>query len=831
MLYTDLRIPPPQNDEKLCNIVKALKGHFVMVGDFNYPGIRWETGGSDAKSRLFYDAFVDGCLTQHVEVPTHISGNILDLVITGDDEVVNCVDVGGRLGKSDHEMITVAINTDLLCNDKDEYVRDYKKANYREMRGRITSINWFDVFSERSVEECWSFLKTVLNELIDSFVPLKRKRNAMAPLWLDKEVKVAVREKKKAWDKWKKTKKEEEKKAYKTWENKVKKLIRNKKNAVERDAAKDCKSNPKRFYSYINSARRSRSTIGPLKCGDELVVDPQRQANVLNEYYSSVFTRNSGIPPTLKTTCSVTLDDIDFTEELVSNAIDRLREFSAPGPDGVTNKIMIELKCEIVVPLTLLFRKSMHESRIPNEWRLSNVSPIFKKGSKAEPGNYRPVSLTSNVCKLMERVVNVFLSAHLNNNVLNNTQHGFRKGRSCQTSLIEFMDKVTEWTDEGNNVDILYLDFSKAFDKVNHDMLMVKLKAAGIDGKLWAWLKDWLSGRKQRVTINGKFSAWLAVESGVPQGTVLGGPLFTVYNKDIDELIKLFLRKFADDLKAAGIVNNTDQARFFQENIDLFVEWAKKWLMEFNIKKCKIMHLGKSNPRVAYYMDGVMIAETEAERDLGVWFDTTLKPSLQCEIAAKEANKVLGLIGRSFHFRTRQTLVTLYKTVARPKLEFSVAAWSPWLEKDVECLEKVQRRLVRMLSNIKGDSYESKLENAGLTTLKARRERGDAIQAFKVLNGFDRVNKNDWFLIPATGSDRPSTRSNTVIQNGNEAQKSDAVLRERARTEIRNHSYRLRTARLWSDIPDSVKSVKSVNAFKNSYDVWRKQSNSLVKSE
>ena len=618
---------------------------------------------------------------------------------------------------------------------------------------------------------------------------------------------------------------------YKACEAKVKKLVKNKKNAIEREIARDCRSNPKRFYSFVNSARRSRSGIGPLSSDGVLVVVPQKQADVLNEYYSSVFTRSTNTPPTIEFTGTETINDIDFTEELVKDAIDRLREHSAPGPDGVSNKILIELQNVIACPLTLLFRKSMDESRIPDEWRLSNVSPIFKKGSKSDPGNYRPVSLTSNVCKLMERVVNIFFSAHLNNNVLNNTQHGFRRGRSCQTNLIEFMDQITRWTDEGNSVDIVYLDFSKAFDKVDHGMLMEKLIAAGVGGKLWSWLKNWLSGRKQRVIVNGQCSGWLPVESGVPQGTVLGGPLFTVYNKDIDEIIRIFLRKFADDLKAACIVNNLEDAKEFQYNVDRLNEWTETWAMEFNIKKCKVMHIGKNNPKVTYTMNGVPIAETEAEKDLGVWFDSSMKPSLQCEVAAKGANKALSLIGRTFHYRTKRTLLPLYKTIVRPKIDFAVAAWCPWFEKDIECLERVQHRLMRMLSDVKGDCYESKLVDAGLTTLKARRERGDAIEAFKTLHGFNKVNKTDWFLMPATGLERPSTKSNTNVSNGVDSKRSDVILRERARTEVRNHSYRLRTARQWYDIPDEVKDAKSINAFKNSYDAWQKNKHIHAESE
>ena len=185
----------------------------------------------------------------------------------------------------------------------------------------------------------------------------------------------------------------------------------------------------------------------------ERVVDPKNQAEFFNKYFSSVFTRSNDDPPTKDPNGMTEISDIEINEENVKKAIDRLREFSAPGPDKVTNKMIIELKNELAKPLAILFRKSLDESRIPDDWRLSNVTPVYKKGSKSDPGNYRPVSLTSNMCKLMERVINLSLGDYLNKNVIENSQHGFRKGRSCQTNLIEFNDQISKWLDEGKSVD------------------------------------------------------------------------------------------------------------------------------------------------------------------------------------------------------------------------------------------------------------------------------------------------------------------------------------------------------------------------------------------
>ena len=706
------------NDESLCKLMKEMTGDYVVIGDFNYPGIRWASGGSDAKGRAFYDVIEDNYMIQHVDEPTHINGNILDLIISREDNLVQRVRMEGRLGKSDHEIMMADLQLAVDENAENVFIRNYSKADYQEMRNQTRSLDWTEELTDKDTEESWQVIKGFLEKMVTDYVPWKKRKRNNAPPWMTKEIKKALQEKKKAWDSWKRRRGGEEKRVYKESESRVKRLIRNGKNGIERQIAKDSKTNPKRFFSFVNSSRRNRSTIGPLTgTSDEIVTDPRQKAEVMNDYFATVFTRRNDEPPSKEPIGIHKIDDIVINAERVVEALDRMREHSAPGPDDVTNKLMIELKNEISLPLAMLFRKSLDEMKIPNDWRLSNVTPIYKqKGSKSDPGNYRPVSLTSNVCKLMERVVNVELSDFLEKRVLSNTQHGFRKGRSCQTNLIEFQDKVTGWIDDGNSVDVLYVDFKKAFDKVDHGRLITKLKAAGVEGKLWGWLKDWLSGRFQRVMVNGKASGWVMVESGVPQGTVLGGPLFTVFIDDIDEFILALIRKFADDTKMARIVNNHEDARRFQEDIDRLSEWANQWAMEYNQAKCKIMHLGRTNQRFKYEMGGAQLAETEEERDLGVLVDSSLKPSTQCQTAAKNANRVLGLIIKSFHYRTKSTLIPLYTSLVRPKLEHAAAAWSPYLEKDIECIEKVQRRLVRTLSNVRGETYEDKLRDAGLTT-------------------------------------------------------------------------------------------------------------------
>ena len=256
------------------------------------------------------------------------------------------------------------------------------------------------------------------------------------------------------------------------------------------------------------------------------------------------------------------------------------------------------------------------------------------------------------------------------------------------------------------------------------------------------------------------------------------------------------------------------------------MDWAKTWDMSFNEKKCKIIHAGHNNPGYAYFMNGTKIEEASEEKDLGVWVQANMKPAKQCASAAKSANFALGQISRAFHYRKKSNLVPLYKTFVRPKLEFAASAWSPWTEGDKKQLEKVQERLVRMLSDVKGSTYEQKLADAGLTTLEKRRKRGDAIETFKTLNGFNRVDKKKWFSLENEDA-RPTRRNAEVSESG--VRKKDHVLRtESARLEVRRNFYNVRAAKTWSDIPQSVKDTTSVNAFKNAYDKWSYNQNQHV---
>ena len=810
------------NDDALAKWVKEMRGQNVLIGDFNFPDIDWSAGVAGARGREFYEATAESFMHQHVEESTHRSGNILDLVICDQEDMIKEVRGEGRMGKSDHDIIafTMAVKANKTTNQRMTF--NYRKAKFEEMRGQMRKIEWRDTLKGKDANAMWISIRGCVKRLMTDLIPMKKSKLKTNPQWFDRDVKKSIEKKKDAWNKWKQTGRERDREEYRKRMNEAKKKIKNKKNALERKVVLNRKTNPKSFYAYINSAKKTRGKIGPLKNGNgELITEPKEQAQILNEFYSSVFT-TGGTSVEQRGECweGRQLDDIIITESKVISVIEGLKVDSACGPDGIPPRVIKELKDELAKPLAILFRKSLDTGKIPDDWRLAEVTPIFKKGTKADPGNYRPVSLTNVVGKMMERIIKDEIVVHLETNgLVSDAQHGFRTGRSPTTNLIEFQNETTKWLDKGEAFDVLYLDFEKAFDKVSHEKLVEKLGRAGIIGKMRNWLKDWLSERKQRVRVEGEFSDWADVLSSVIQGSVLGGTLFTVYIDDIRLVVlHALILLFADDTKVALRIAGEKDRETMQKIIDNLTEWAETWDMAFNVKKCKILHVGYNNPGYNYFMNGTQIVSATEEKDLGVVVEASMKPGKQCAQAAKNGNFALGQIQRAFHYQKKANLVPLFKTFIRPKLEFAAAAWNPWTEQDKKQLERVQGRMIRMLSDVRGTTYEEKLKDVGLTTLEERRKRGDAIETFKTLKGMNRVNKEKWFTREA--EDSRATRRNTEVTEEGERRRSDMLVVEKARLEIRKNFFNIRAAKAWNEIPEEVKNQGSINAFKNAYDKW-----------
>ena len=534
-------------------------------------------------------------------------------------------------------------------------------------------------------------------------------------------------------------------------------------------------------------------------------------AEDLNGYFSSVFTKEdiSSLPVAdakFQGAKSDYLGPLVVTPELVAKKIKAIKDNKSPGVDGIPPKLLMETVEQISIPLARVFNLSLKEGVVPFEWKEANIIPLFKKGSRNKSENYRPVSLTSVICKLLERLIKDHMVEFLvKHKLLNSSQHGFLKARSCLTNMLCFLEEITKWIDVGSPVDIIYLDFQKAFDKVPHQRLLLKLKAHGIGDSITDWIEQWLTDRRQRVVVDGEVSNWKSVLSGVPQGSVLGPILFLIYINDLDDSITSNVLKFADDTKLFRKVNTDGDKQHLQNDLDRLVKWPEKWQMLFNFGKCKCLHTGHRNLNVNYKMGDTVLGTTVKEKDLGVTISADIKVSEQCGIAASKGNQILGLIRRNITYKGKKLIIPLYKAIVRPHLEYCIQAWRPYRKKDIDTLERIQRRATKMIPELRDLSYEERLKECGLITLETRRLRGDQIEVFKILNGYENIDRNMFFSLKKDSRTR-----------GHEVK----LVKDQCRLDIRKHSFSQRTIHERNKLSTDCVTASSVNMFKNKVDIY-----------
>jgi hypothetical protein len=783
----------------------------VILGDFNCPdAINFQPVYCKV-TVLLLNFIQENFLYQKVKEATR-NENILDLVLSTDDNLVADLSVGESLVNSDHNIIRFRLNMKTEIQSNEMRIPNFYKANFNLFRDKFSNVDWH-CMDEISVNEQWELLKDKIKEVERETVPFKIKRTQMGkmkPKWFNYNICKLITDRNKVYNTYKRNKNDDNKKAYVESRRCVKKAIRNAKREYEMQIAKDSKENPKRFYDYISNRNPLRENIGPLiKNSGDLAINNQDAAKTLNEYFASVFTveDDSEIPVPIQLRQfreDERLTSIKISEKDVVAYINKLKVTKSPGPDGIYPVVLKELNNVLAGTLVKLFNNSLKHGEVPEDFKLANITPIFKKGDKRLPSNFRPISLTSVVGKILESIIRDEIIKHLDKySLIMDSQHGFRRNRSCLTNLLQFYNKLIEQYDDHGVVDVIYLDFSKAFDVIPHKKLMVKLKAHGIDGEVLLWIKNWLKQRKQRVVINGDVSEYITVTSGVPQGSVLGPLLFLIYVNDLDFGISNLLSKFADDTKLGGVVKNTEHGESIQNDLNKIAEWAKLWDMKFNVEKCCVLHLGRNNIRSTYNIYGKSLSATTAQKDLGVRVSEDFKFTKQCIEACEKANKVLGFIYRNFDYKSKDIILPLYKSLVRPHLEYAIQFWNPYLKKDIEMLERIQRKATKLIPSLRTLPYESRLKILGLQTLKTRRLRGDLIEVFKILNKYDNLDCMEFF----------------ALHHDERTRNNGSKLRvKRFNSSIAKNFYTYRIINDWNALPKEVVNSTSINMFKNRLD-------------
>ena len=459
---------------------------------------------------------------------------------------------------------------------------------------------------------------------------------------------------------------------------------------------------------------------------------------------------------------------------------------------------------EIAPIMTKIFQTSLDSGKIPDDWREAAIVPIFKKGERQLASNYRPVSLTSVSCKILEHIVHSQIMKHYDNNsILTDTQHGFRRRRSCESQLLITVDSIAKTLDKGEQVDIILLDFSKAFDKVPHQRLLQKLEYYGVRGTTWLWIKDFLSKRTQLVTLEGHSSTKADVISGVPQGTVMGPLLFLTFINDLPEYTKSDVRLFADDALLYRRIKNIRDSEQLQQDLTSLGHWEQQWQMEFHPQKCTVIRVTKKQRPIQhqYRLHGHILETVPSGKYLGVTLNHQLNWTEHISNIRSKASKTIGFLRRNIRGCKPDIKASAYRTMVRPTLEYAATVWDPYQRSNIQHLENVQRNAARF---VKGNYYDrtpgcvtSMLEELQWEPLEERRLRSRLVMMYKI--------NHDLIDIPAA----------SYLTSGDARTRGTTNYRQpHTNTNIYKFSFFPRTIRDWNSLPDSARNASNIEAFK-----------------
>ena len=746
---------------------------------------------------------------------------------------------------SDHEIIECFTTFNTITSKREEqpYSQDSsigfknfnffsEDTNWWKINYELGQHNWELEFRASNPQQMLSKLQEVCEFLAAKYVPSRTKSStSQRKSYIPRDRKNLMRKRRRINVQLRKTTTEARRNKLKQEARKVEKELtksyQQSQQECENKAVNSIKRNSKYFFSYAKKFSSIKSGIGPfVDAAKDLVTNPFKMAKMLSEQYNSVYSTPKEPMPDAKEIFSDTLSrnkwlyNIAFDEEDIIEAIDQISPTAAAGPDRFPALLLKMCKYSLAKPLYLIWRRSLDTGDIPLVLKTANIVPIHKGGSRGEPANYRPVALTSHLIKVFERVIRKHIVAYMEeNNLFNPGQHGFRNGRSCLSQLIAHFDHISQLLENNHNVDVVYLDFAKAFDKVDFLVTMRKLHSIGISGKLGKWIYSFLTNREQAVSVNGITGNFSEVKSGVPQGSVLGPLLFLVLIGDIDQgTASAFISSFADDTRAAKAITTVEDVDALQTDLQAIYNWSQENNMEFNSPKFECLRYGNNidiKENTGYKTPtGDPIKVVDHAKDLGIVMSSNGTFRQHVSRVISTANQLCGWVLRTFRTRQKLPMLMLWNSLIRPKLEYCCQLWCPTQTGDIQGLEQVQRSFIRKISGIQHLSYWQQLKELSMYSLERRRERYTIIYIWRIMEGqVPNVSHSEQAGIQYVW--HPRRGRNCIVPTVN-------LRGPKHFQTVRNASFGVRGPRIFNILPASIRNITGcpVDTFKRSLDKY-----------
>lgn len=745
--------------DKLADLfIERPSDKFIILGDFNMSAITWSesedgiravapstVSSSSTLSANMFTHFIDTldfCSLKQFNLVQNKHGRILDLVLSNTNISVSACLQPLTVEDPHHPALLVQLDVSqsqsLIAQKRLMY--QYTKGNYDRIRSSLADTQWNDLFSECSTNDAVSKFYSKLVELRDSHIPKRLHKNNNYPRWYNSALIKILKEKHKYFTK------------FKIYGNKHDLLtfhiLRDRANSVEQtcfhkyiaNIETAITSNPKYFWSYVKCRRTHTNFPSNMSYNGNESHTGQGICELFSNYFQSTF-----LDSTTTCTHSASRDDsnchissIEINPDIVRKYLQSLDLNKSAGPDAIPAIFLVKCANELAYPVSLLFTKSLSEGVVPTIWKTAFISPIHKKGAKDVVENYRPISKLCLLAKIFERIIYDQLYSSILPD-LNPQQHGFLKGRSTVSNLVVFTDYVTRQMVTSGQVDAIYTDFSKAFDRIDHVILLKKLFNLGIRGDLYRWFSSYVFNRTQAVVLGGYTSSWTAIPSGVPQGSLLGPLLFVIYINDIGDCFKhsQFLL-FADDMKMFMAIDNPSNALLLQEDLERVANYCKTNNLILNISKCSVITFSRKTQTVQfkYSIENQPLLRVSDIRDLGVHLDSKLTFVNHIDMIAKKASSALGFIIRNASiFKTMKTLKVLYCAYVRSHLEYASQVWNPNYAVHSQRLERIQKKFIRYLGykfKIPRSKYIVRCARFHLLPLSTRRNISDIRLLMKI---------------------------------------------------------------------------------------------------